>query len=71
MFVAFMAAIGAVFVVGYQKDTKLLDDIIYTKDSYGNNCGKPGSVTAALPKAIFPTLDADILANLPILMARP
>lgn len=69
LFLAFLGYAGAFFMISYQKDPTLLDDILYPKDSYGNNCGKPGSEMAAFPKAIFPTLDADIIAQLPILAA--
>jgi hypothetical protein len=69
LFLAFCGYAGFFFVLTYQKDPSLLDDILYPKDSYGNNCGKPGSNMAAYPKAIFPTLDADIIAQLPLLAA--
>jgi hypothetical protein len=69
LFLAFCSGAGFFFLITYQKDPSLLDDILYPKDSYGNNCGKPGSQMADYTKAIFPTLDADILAQLPILAA--
>jgi len=61
LFVAALVYFGGFFVVTFLKDPTLLDDIIYPKDLYGNYCGKPGSATADYPKAVFPTLDADIL----------
>ena len=32
-------------------------------DSYGNNCGKPGTDTADLSKVLYPDLDSDIIAH--------
>jgi len=60
---AFLAAWGggiAIAAVSINKDTSLLTDILYTPDSYGNNCGRPNTATADMKKVFYPNLDADI-----------
>ncbi|KAL1512310.1 hypothetical protein AB1Y20_005572 [Prymnesium parvum] len=61
--IAFIVCWGlgiALAVVTINKDPSLIDDILYPRDSYGNNCGKPGTATENLPKVFYPQLDTDI-----------
>ena len=61
-----IAAVGGLGVISYiaiSAHPSLVDDLIYPTDSYGNNCGKPGSGTAELSKLFYPDLDSDIIAH--------
>ena len=61
-----IAAVGGLGVISYiaiSAHPSLVDDLIYPTDSYGNNCGKPGSGTAELSKVFYPDLDSDIIAH--------
>ena len=41
----------------------LLYDLYYPTDSYGQHCGRPGTVTERLPVVMYPQLDRDIDDN--------
>jgi len=61
-----IAAVGGLGIISYiaiSAHPSLVDDLIYPTDSYGNNCGKPGSGTAELSKVFYPDLDSDIIAH--------
>ena len=57
-------ALGAVSI---SKEPSLFDDLFYPRDSYGNNCGKPGTRVANLPKVFYPRLDEDILDQIDVI----
>jgi len=69
LFIAFWVYMIVLAVVSINKDPSLLDDLVYPADSYGNNCGKPGSDTAHLDTVIFPKMDADVKEHMPLLVA--
>ena len=58
-----VGGLAAISYVAISAHPSLVDDLIYPTDSYGNNCGKPGSDTAELSKVLYPDLDSDIIAN--------
>lgn len=53
-------------VASINKDPSLIDDILYPPDSYGNNCGKPGTKAELLPKVFYPSLDQDIASQIDV-----
>jgi len=59
---------GAIAFYSIQRDPSLIDDLLYTPDSYGNNCGKPNTATSNMKKVIFPRLDTDIVSQMDILV---
>uniref|UniRef100_A0A7S4F3X7 Choline transporter-like protein n=1 Tax=Chrysotila carterae TaxID=13221 RepID=A0A7S4F3X7_CHRCT len=61
LFIGFWIYMVILAVVSINREPQLIDDLIYPPDSYGNNCGKPGSDTADLKKVIYPNLDEDII----------
>ena len=70
--IAFIAAwVGGITIaaVSINKDTSLLTNIRYPADSYGNNCGEPGTATEGLPKVIYPFLDQDIHSQLDVFLS--
>lgn len=67
-FIAYIAAMVVLGVVSVNKDPSLLTDIVYPKDSYGNNCGHSDGVDD-MPKLIYPQLDDDIKSQYAILAA--
>jgi hypothetical protein len=58
LFIVAWGAAIATSVVTINKDTSLLEGLMYPTDSYGNNCGK-GDLKD-LPVVIYPKLDQDI-----------
>ena len=67
--IAFVASwVGGICiaVASVNKDPSLLTDIRYPTDSYGNNCGNPGTATEAMGKVIYPYLDQDIMNQLDV-----
>lgn len=67
LFVAATGAFGALAALSIQKDPSLLTDLLYTPDSFGNNCGAPNTPFSNVTKAIFPTLDQDVISQATIL----
>ena len=66
IFLASMTTLVILSVWAVDRDSSLLTDLVYPKDSYGNNCGQPGTATANLPKVFYPSLDTDILNQISI-----
>ncbi|KAL1524941.1 hypothetical protein AB1Y20_019817 [Prymnesium parvum] len=64
LFIVSMTGLSVLASVAVSRDPHLLTDLIYPTDSYGNNCGRPGTATASMPKVFYPTLDADISSQL-------
>ena len=58
-----VGGLAAISYVAISAHPSLVDDLIYPTDSYGNNCGKPGTDTADLSKVLYPDLDSDIIAH--------
>ena len=66
LFIATMGSLVALSIVAMQREPDLLNDLVYPKDSYGNNCGRPNTAVSGMPKVFYPNLDADILSQLAI-----
>lgn len=61
--IVFLLAVGGsgyLTAASIQRQPQLLVDLIYPTDSYGNNCGRPGSATEGMPSVIYPRLEADL-----------
>ena len=63
LLIAAVGGLGVISFIAISAHPSLVDDLIYPTDSYGNNCGKPGSGTAELSKVFYPDLDSDIIAH--------
>lgn len=61
LFLAAWAGTIVLCVVSINKDPSLLTNLQYPTDSYGNNCGHPGTLVAAMPKVVYPVLDQDMI----------
>jgi len=63
------AAVGSGYLTAASvvREPQLLVDLIYPTDSYGNNCGRPGTATEFLPTVLYPNLESDLVAQSAIL----
>jgi hypothetical protein len=60
-----LAAGGSAYLTAasVQRNPQLLMDLVYPTDSYGNNCGRPGTATEGMPSVVYPRLEADLAAQ--------
>mmetsp|Transcript_16710 Transcript_16710/g.46455 ORF Transcript_16710/g.46455 Transcript_16710/m.46455 type:complete len:795 (+) Transcript_16710:42-2426(+) len=63
LFVLAVAGSAWLTAESIRRDPNLLVDLIYPTDSYGNNCGRPGTATENLPAVIYPKFESDLLAQ--------
>ena len=61
---------GALGYVCIDVKEDLLYDLYYPTDSYGQHCGRPGTIMADRPRVMYPDLDADITANYDLIVTH-
>jgi len=63
LLLATWGAMISVTVMSVIKEPDIVNILRYPRDEYGQFCGQPGSATEDLPRALYPTLDADFASQ--------